>query len=601
MSPRISLTRLLLLSCATVMQLWLVPPVRAQESRREKLTPALTRDLTRRPLAVSPSELALGRARVAMAAQDFATAYKEYRAAADSARGVTGLEKVRAEAVRGFCESGVKLAQQRKAQGKIPEAEQILREILSAPYNPRYGPALELLATLKPALPKVQGFTVTPPRVERAPLELPSAPARPRATIVPREMPRPTAEPSLTAMPREVETTTAAEPAQPRRKKRGGPPPPAPTVAASPAEPPPIAEFAPTPHDGPPATTPAASPAASVEVKKPLVNVYFGTDRLPSGASGPSNYFGVDWNKARDPLITGVVTVSIPPVHKEGLVERPGTFLYFWERPEDIKKHFVLTKIRPVKGDDFYGELRHEFEQRADADRSAFVYIHGFNVKFDDAAYATAQIAYDLDFKGVPMMFSWPSQGSVLAYNGDQDTVDFSSPNLQGFLERIARETGALRIHVMAHSMGNRLLTRALEKLVLQADIQPLFENVIMASPDVNAQIFTRLWPQIKVAAKRFTLYASSDDRALIASRKAKGGSDFTRLGEGGPNIVVIPGLDTIDASGIDTSLLGHSYEASCKPVRDDLGLLIGKGVAPSERNLPPRHNNEGLGYWGFP
>jgi esterase/lipase superfamily enzyme len=122
-----------------------------------------------------------------------------------------------------------------------------------------------------------------------------------------------------------------------------------------------------------------------------------------------------------------------------------------------------------------------------------------------------------------------------------------------------------------------------------------------MASPDVNARIFTRLWPQIKVAAKRFTLYASSDDNALISSRKAKGNSNFIRLGEGGPNIVVIPGLDTIDASGIDTSLLGHSYEASCKPVRDDLGLLIGKGVAPSERNLPPRHNNEGLGYWGFP
>jgi esterase/lipase superfamily enzyme len=186
----------------------------------------------------------------------------------------------------------------------------------------------------------------------------------------------------------------------------------------------------------------------------------------------------------------------------------------------------------------------------------------------------------------------------LLAYNGDQDTVDFSSPNLQGFLERVARESGALRIHVMAHSMGNRLLTRSLEGLVRQPDIQPMFENVIMASPDVNARVFTGIWPQIKAAAKRFTLYASSDDAALIASRKAKGGSDFTRLGEAGPNIVVIPGLDTIDASGIDTSLLGHSYEASCKPVRDDLGLLIEKGIAPGDRHL--RQNNDGLGYWSF-
>ena len=153
----------------------------------------------------------------------------------------------------------------------------------------------------------------------------------------------------------------------------------------------------------------------------------------------------------------------------------------------------------------------------------------------------------------------------------------------------------------MAHSMGNRLLTRALENLVREPDIQPVFDNVIMAAPDVNARVFTAIWPQIKIAAKRFTLYASSSDKALIASRKAKGGPDFTRLGEGGPNITVIPGLDTIDASGIDTSLLGHSYEASCKPVRDDLGELIAKGLAPAERRLPPSQTNDGLAYWRFP
>ena len=57
----------------------------------------------------------------------------------------------------------------------------------------------------------------------------------------------------------------------------------------------------------------------------------------------------------------------------------------------------------------------------------------------------------------------------------------------------------------------------------------------------------------------------------------------------------------TADSQAIDTSLLGHSYEASCKPVRDDLGLLIGKGFAPTERKLPPRQSNDGLAYWAFP
>jgi esterase/lipase superfamily enzyme len=582
------------------MQLWLGPLAYAQEPRRERITPALTRDLTRRTLAPSPSELALGRARVAMAAQDFATAYKEYRAAADSARGVAGLEKVRAEAVRGLSESGVKLAQQRKAQGKIPEAEQILREILSAQYNPRYGPALELLATLRPtAAPRIQGFTSTPPPTTGAPPRIAGDANTRRTTPLP-----------AATMPPETETQMMVAPppnSPPKIKPRIKSASPPPTVTREPASED-VPESRDIPEEEPPSkrTTekratppPATSPAPTAAEDRHLVKVYFGTDRRATGERGPSGRFGIDWNNQtpEDPVITGVVTVSIPPGHKEGIIERPS---WYWPRNEDPAKDFVLKELRVTKSNDFYEELRGAFGRRADDDRSAFVYIHGFNVTFDDAAYATAQIVFDLDFKGVPMMFSWPSQGKVLAYDGDQETVDFSAPNLQGFLERVARETGAKRIHLMAHSMGNRLLTRALSELVRQPDIQPLFDNVIMASPDLNAQLFTRLWPKIKIAAKRFTLYASSDDRALAASRTSKGGSTFTRLGEGGPNIVVIPGLDTIDASGIDTSELGHSYEFTCKPVRLDLGKLIGKGSPPDKRELHENHTQEGLAYWRF-
>jgi esterase/lipase superfamily enzyme len=563
MNPRTRLPRLLLPVCILAMQLgW-----PAAEIRGQNIKPSAIRELAR-VQAPGRAELALTRARTAMKAQDFVTAHNKYRIAADSTRGVAGMEKVRTEAVRGFAESGVKLAAQRKAQGKLSEAEQILREILGPQYDPKYQPAMELLSALAPAVPKVQGFAATPPTKRVEPPSI--AEFRPTPAGTPRPAPKATPPTRIERAPPSPATIVPLETLTRTEKEF-------------------LAQSSP----------PAASPAASV-AKKPLVKVFFGTDRLPSGNRGPSKYFGIDWNKAAEPLITGVVTVSIPPVHEEGKIERPTNY-FVYEQKEDLKKHFVLTEIRVSKGDDFYSELQSEFEQRADEERSAFVYIHGFNVTFDEAAYSTAQIAYDLDFKGVPMMFSWPSQGEVLAYDGDEETVDFSAPNLQIFLERVARNSGAKRIHIMAHSMGNRLLTRALGELVRQADIQPLFDNVIMASPDVNARLFTRLWPQIKVAANRFTLYASSDDRALISSRKAKGGSNFARLGEGGPNITVIPGLDTIDASGIDTSLLGHSYEASCKPVMNDLGLLIRTGFAPLERKLPARKTTDGLGYWGFP
>lgn len=339
----------------------------------------------------------------------------------------------------------------------------------------------------------------------------------------------------------------------------------------------------------------AAGGSAEVPPHATLIKVYFATDRLgATNVTSVSHRFGSEWNKEEDHLTTGVVTVSIPPGHEEGKVERP-FHLWSYEFQEDPARHVVLTQFDLLKGNDFYGALRGEFGARENADRSALVFIHGFNVVFDDAAYRTAQISFDLGFHGVPMMYSWPSQGKLRAYDGDEETTDWSAPHLQAFLERVARESGAQRIHVIAHSMGNRVLTKALLALGREPDIQPMFDNVIMAAPDVNAYIFLdQLWPGIKRAAKRFTLYASSDDQALRTSKAAKGPNDFQRLGEAGSKIVVVNGLDTID-----TSMLGHSYVDSCKPVLSDLGMLIDQGFAPLQRHLRDRQK-EGLAYWAF-
>jgi hypothetical protein len=60
----------------------------------------------------------------------------------------------------------------------------------------------------------------------------------------------------------------------------------------------------------------------------------------------------------------------------------------------------------------------------------------------------------------------------------------------------------------------------------------------------------------------------------------------------------VVPGLDTVDASGVDTSLLGHSYFAN--QLVEDLFALLRNGLSPAERRLDPREK-EGLPYWVLP
>ncbi|MEZ6079827.1 MAG: hypothetical protein R3C56_30390 [Pirellulaceae bacterium] len=55
---------------------------------------------------------------------------------------------------------------------------------------------------------------------------------------------------------------------------------------------------------------------------------------------------------------------------------------------------------------------------------------------------------------------------------------------------------------------------------------------------------------------------------ALIASKQVHG---YPRAGESGANIVIVPGIETIDVSGIDLSLLGHSYYGDSEPMLRDL------------------------------
>ena len=549
--------------CVAAIQIAALSSLVAQTAPRTSASPPIRR------LVVDEAALALANARTAMKAGNFEQAYAQYRIALNLA-GKTGPQHD--EAQLGFSESGVKLAQQRLREARVPEAERIVREVLAV--NANYRPARDLLVQIDLARKKTPIVTVAPPATPPSIL--------PQATVAPKPKPRTQPSPPPAFMPRSKPRAT------PPVRENPPPPPPVPEE-----EPPAVGEEPPPPKETPAPTT--------APVKKPIVKVFFATDRAHlSGAKGPSNYFGTDRNPDPDPddqhLITGTVEVSIPPVHKPGQLERPFK-LWIIELKEDEKKHIVLKKLTVINGDDFYGALRQEYDQRSPENRSAFVFIHGFKTSFDDAAYRTAQLAYDLNFEGVPIMYSWPSKDNLLAYATDRQTADWSWRHLQYFVERVARESGALRIHLIAHSMGNQLLVNALDGLGRQPEIQPLFDNVVMAAPDVDAKTFTEHnWAGIKDAAKRFTLYASSDDWALKVSREL---NDFVRLGEAGQALVVIPGLDTVDASGIDTNELGHSYY-HCKKLMDDLELLMAKGWAPLQRKLQDRHRGD-LGYWAFP
>ena len=296
----------------------------------------------------------------------------------------------------------------------------------------------------------------------------------------------------------------------------------------------------------------------------------------------------------------GTCEVSIPQCHKRGEIERPS--LMRLEFREDPLKHLVLQSTSPKGETVFFDELREAVKTAGDDE--AFVFVHGYNVTFEAAAMRTAQLSYDLEFAGTPIFFSWPSAGYTHLYTTDENNVEWSIPHLKQFLVDIIERSGAKRIHLIAHSMGNRTLTKALVKLaddLEEKQPQPPkpFHEIVLAAPDVDAEVFRRdLAPEIVKTGRRVTLYASSNDQALIASKTFHGG--YPRAGDSGDNLMVIPGIDTIDVSDVDKSVLGHSYLGDNLFVISDLVQLLRNASPPAERpGLNIRHLGD-LIYWGF-
>ena len=91
------------------------------------------------------------------------------------------------------------------------------------------------------------------------------------------------------------------------------------------------------------------------------------------------------------------------------------------------------------------------------------------------------------------------------------------------------------------------------------------------------------------------TLYASSYDQALRVSKTLHG---YPRAGESGEGLVLAQGLETIDVSGVDLSMLGHSYYGDVARVVDDLKTLIFENKAAAARPYLVAREKQGLAYW---
>ncbi len=319
------------------------------------------------------------------------------------------------------------------------------------------------------------------------------------------------------------------------------------------------------------------------------VDLFFATTRQPD-ARKPTIFT----DDRCDELSFGRLAVTVPPNHVLGGVERPPVFLTIQWRPENPRKDFIINTRSRLDREEFINGVKGWGQDQA------LVFVHGFNTRFDDAAYRMAQIVYDLQFNGVPVLFSWPSRGGVLAYFYDRDSAVFSR---DGFTELLGLllGTGISTVHVIAHSMGNQI---AVDTLSTKGVLARKLAQVILAAPDVDRDVFRLRASRINTVAERVTLYASRYDRALQLSRRIAESPRAGDVPDGLP--LIVPHLDTIDASAIGEEMfgLGHTICAKNRSIIDDIGRTLDGDGPPHERSPQIRGmplTAKTPSYWRYP
>ncbi|MGH6812485.1 MAG: alpha/beta hydrolase [Methylocella sp.] len=215
------------------------------------------------------------------------------------------------------------------------------------------------------------------------------------------------------------------------------------------------------------------------------------------------------------------IVVSLPPdsVRQIGEVQLPRQI------PGDPATDFVT--LEPTSAIDKHQALAvYRRLVLKNPNRHVLVFVHGFNNRFEDAVFRFAQIVHDSGAEVVPILFTWPSKGKLLAYGYDHESATYSRDQLEEGLRFLAKDREVSEITVLAHSMGNWVTLEALRQMAIRdGKVEGKIRNVILAAPDVDVDLAREQIMAMGPRARRphFTLLAAKDDQALAVSRKIWG------------------------------------------------------------------------------
>jgi len=322
--------------------------------------------------------------------------------------------------------------------------------------------------------------------------------------------------------------------------------------------------------------------------------VFYATNRAPIAGATIPPYYGLDATTGAEAILNmGVAEVTTAAA------------------PEAARQILAVTPDPATSGRGAAPAVNAWAQAAIAAQQDAVLFIHGYGNSWTDSILRAGQLR---DFYAEPdndtarpvalLAFGWPSDGKVFPpsvhYPADRRDAEAAGPALASLFGQVAKVAAAIRakglkLHVIAHSMGNWALRHGLKAFGPPAGV-PLFDECVLAAADEDADALTAdgKLPSLSKLAKRVTAYVYGDDGILFISQAING---TTRLGQVWPTRLPRAAAARDDAAirvnaciveQGDPNLTGHQYYRNNPTVRRDIiAVLEGRPQAVIRSRQP--------------
>ena len=327
-----------------------------------------------------------------------------------------------------------------------------------------------------------------------------------------------------------------------------------------------------------------------------LVPVWFGTNRVPLVESDETSGYGNTLDLRRLHYGRCTVRMSRADEARGNLAGFVSTWLRI--RPSSGRRSRIESCLRFPDVAAFRRNLAEVLASRPNDARSVLVFVHGYNTTFQAAVRAAADVSLRIKYPGATALFSWASVGRLLGYRRDEEVVEASQQDLAAFLDTLGSVTGFQHIDIAVHSLGNRLLLRTLAGCFGQDD-SPAWRlrNLFLGAPDIGQSEYLERAVFYKRAAAKVTMYGSTVDTALQASKVFHRGEVRAGLM---PPVAWTREVDAINTRRINDSRLGHNVLLDVPALHADVKQIIDGTADPDERANLMRAGTHSAPYWHF-